>query len=250
MFMASGLAPKRPVQAVTRQRASRAVARFAAPPLHPSTSSVDAEATVLSSFELERERLSAEVAVASVELVSPPEPSITDSALVQWYLRNLEAHPLQTKCWTSFSGFLIGDITAQLLTEPTFVLSRALILAGYGFFVDAPAGNAFYNWLDSNIEPDHPKSAKAVGKKILIDQLIYAPLFTCILYSYLQIANGDAASIPQVLQDKALSTLLANYAVWPLAHALNFYYVPTEQRILYNNFVAVCWTTWLSYLAH
>jgi hypothetical protein len=32
---------------------------------------------------------------------------------------------------------------------------------------------------------------------------------------------------------------MANYAVWPLAHALNFYYVPTEQRILYNNFIAV-----------
>ena len=41
------------------------------------------------------------------------------------------------------------------------------------------------------------------------------------------------------MQDKVLPTLLANYAVWPLAHALNFYFVPTEQRILYNNFVAV-----------
>lgn len=41
------------------------------------------------------------------------------------------------------------------------------------------------------------------------------------------------------LQAKVVPTLLANYAVWPLAHALNFYYVPTEQRILYNNVVAV-----------
>jgi hypothetical protein len=40
----------------------------------------------------------------------------------------------------------------------------------------------------------------AVGKKILIDQLIYAPVFTCVLYSYLQFAHGDLASIPEVLQ--------------------------------------------------
>jgi Mpv17 / PMP22 family len=39
---------------------------------------------------------------------------------------------------------------------------------------------------------------------------------------------------------QVVPTLMANYAVWPLAHALNFYYVPTEQRILYNIFIAVC----------
>ena len=39
-----------------------------------------------------------------------------------------------------------------------------------------------------------------MGKKIIIDQLIYAPIFTCVLYTYLQIANGDVAGIPEVLQ--------------------------------------------------
>jgi len=53
-----------------------------------------------------------------------------------------------------------------------------------------------------------------------------------------------------LVQDKVWPTLLANWCIWPLAHGLNFYFVPTEQRILYNNFVAVCWTTWLSFLAH
>lgn len=53
-----------------------------------------------------------------------------------------------------------------------------------------------------------------------------------------------------MLQSKVWPTLLANWCIWPLAHGLNFYFVPTEQRILYNNFVAVCWTTWLSLIAH
>lgn len=192
-------------------------------------------------------------AVSSSEAASSPSDVLgwlTCSPPVRAYLRKLETHPLQTKCWTSFSGFFLGDVAAQLLTEPSFAIERTLILATYGFIIDAPAGNAFYNWLDANIEPGNAKSGSAVGKKILIDQLLYAPVFTCVLYTFLQLAHMDPAGIPAVLQDKVVPTLMANYAVWPLAHALNFYYVPTEQRILYNNFVAVCWTTWLSYLAH
>lgn len=241
-------------KAVLQHLANRSfVARAAVEP--PATSIKPESSDVPDSFnslDVKRLAASSEASISAVPLAEPASwvSTITDSGVVRWYLRNLEARPLPTKCWTSLSGFLIGDVTAQLLTEPTYVLSRTLILAGYGFFIDAPAGHAFYNWLDANVEPGSPKTAKAVGQKILIDQLIYAPIFTCILYTYLQLANGDAAAIPDVLQAKVVPTLMANYAVWPLAHALNFYYVPTEQRILYNNFVAICWTTWLSYLAH
>lgn len=33
--------------------------------------------------------------------------------------------------------------------------------------------------------------------------------------------------------------LLANYALWPLAHIINFKFVPVQQRILYINCVQV-----------
>lgn len=33
--------------------------------------------------------------------------------------------------------------------------------------------------------------------------------------------------------------LLANYAIWPLAHLINFRFVPSQQRILYINAVQV-----------
>lgn len=41
------------------------------------------------------------------------------------------------------------------------------------------------------------------------------------------------------MQAKLLSTLLANWTLWPLAHYFNFRYVPVEQRILFNNVVSV-----------
>lgn len=86
--------------------------------------------------------------LAVAEDVEIPAPGIADrlmaSAPVLFYMRNLEKYPLSTKCWTSFTGFFIGDVVAQALTEPEYAISRTLILAGYGFFIDAPVGNAFY----------------------------------------------------------------------------------------------------------
>ena len=36
---------------------------------------------------------------------------------------------------------------------------------------------------------------------------------------------------------------LANYVLWPLAHLVNFKYVPSDWRILFNNVVALGWVS-------
>lgn len=40
-------------------------------------------------------------------------------------------------------------------------------------------------------------------------------------------------------QDKLVKTIVANYILWPGAHFINFRFVPSEHRILYNNCVSV-----------
>jgi hypothetical protein len=106
---------------------------------------LDAMGTTLDvAIDGEREAVSTDDSTSTANPFQSTLARFTESAAVRWYLDSLERNPLQTKCWTSCTGFMIGDITAQLLTEPDFVLSRTLILAGYGFFIDAPAGNAFY----------------------------------------------------------------------------------------------------------
>jgi hypothetical protein len=83
------------------------------------------------------------------------------------------------------------------------------------------------------------------GALLLMDILdIWLQLQGSIVWRYptSPIATYWQSLVSMVVQDKVVPTLLANYTVWPLAHALNFYYVPTAQRILYNNFVAVCLT--------
>lgn len=41
----------------------------------------------------------------------------------------------------------------------------------------------------------------------------------------------------QVLREKYLKTVLVGYILWPLAHIINFRYVPGNLKILYVNCV-------------
>lgn len=49
-----------------------------------------------------------------------------------------------------------------------------------------------------------------------------------------------------MLQEKVPAALAANYAVWPVAHTINFSMVPPEGRVAYVNAVGVLWTAYLS----
>lgn len=53
------------------------------------------------------------------------------------------------------------------------------------------------------------------------------------------LVQGNPAAIIGTIQAKLIKTLLANYALWPLAHIINFKFIPSSQRILYINCVQV-----------
>lgn len=61
-------------------------------------------------------------------------------------------------------------------------------------------------------------------------------LITMITMTVLQ---GTPALIIPTIKAKLIKTLLANYAMWPLAHIINFKFIPSSQRILYINCVQV-----------
>ncbi len=121
-------------------------------------------------------------------------------------------------------------------------------------------------------------SPAAVVTKMALDQLLLSPIGICIFYSIIKTMEGrllfcyplDAYSaahahvmykvhhllytllyiwpvdfagqsdkITQTLKDKFWPTLLAGYAVWPLAHVINFRFIPNSQRVLYINAVNV-----------
>ena len=89
-----------------------------------------------------------------------------------------------------------------------------------------------------------------------IDQLIFTPVGIVIFYSCFRTLEGQPWKIPGTLKEKFFPTLFAGFAVWPLAHIINFRFVPSHQRVLYVNCITVrcrflppCTTsTWLEAL--
>eukprot|EP00882_Tetradesmus_deserticola_P029214 GHRQ01032678.1.p1 GENE.GHRQ01032678.1~~GHRQ01032678.1.p1 ORF type:complete len:126 (-),score=46.53 GHRQ01032678.1:310-687(-) len=84
--------------------------------------------------------------------------------------------------------------------------------------------------------PAHPIST------LLNPAAIYFAVIRCI--------EGHPELVMTTLQSKFLPTLAANYMIWPLAHIINFRFVPSEYRILYNNVVCIARLTGLSFLTH
>ena len=75
------------------------------------------------------------------------------------YNKSLSTNPLTTKCFTSFTGFILGDGIAQLASKPLdqYDYKRTARFAAFGFAIHAPGCHYFYRALDSIVFPSVPK---------------------------------------------------------------------------------------------
>lgn len=168
------------------------------------------------------------------------------------YTQKLAEKPLQVKTMTSFIGFTIGDLVAQipaLMDGKPWDATRTARMASFGLLLHGPIGHYWYEFLDRTIMPQASKSTAAVVSKMAIDQLLWAPVFTALFFSYMETAQGRPERAPDVVREKLWPTLKVNWTVWPLAHLINFRFIPSSQRILYINTVQVGYNAFLSTMA-
>ena len=53
-------------------------------------------------------------------------------------------------------------------------------------------GHVWYNTLDALVMPKDPKSNKAVVLKMLCDQVIWAPFFSCVFFTFIYLLQARA----------------------------------------------------------
>lgn len=94
--------------------------------------------------------------------------------------------------------------------------------------------------------PESMTSPAAVLSKMALDQFVSTPITTVIFFIYMRCIEGKPEDAWSYMMKKMKPTLLANWTLWPLAHIINFTFVPPAQRILYCNVVALFWTVILS----
>ena len=107
-------------------------------------------------------------------------------------------------------------------------------------------GHYYYGALDRGVVLAAPTAPLTVATKVAIDQLLFTPLCTLLFYAYKCASEGRPSHYTAELQEKLLPTLKAGWSLWPVAHVVNFAFVPTQHRILYANFVSVAGTFLLS----
>lgn len=182
--------------------------------------------------------------------------------LWQSYCTVLDEKPLITKIITGIVGAILGDLLAQYFSHrsnkqealkkgdaaPSFSydFARALRLVAFGAVIGTPLAHYWFKFLDETIMPTNPTAPLAVLIKMGMDQLLSAPIVTSLFFMSIRTLEGHPEEAWSTVQQKIKPTMLANYMLWPLAHIINFAFVPSSQRILYINVVAVFWTAIMS----
>jgi len=154
-----------------------------------------------------------------------------------------------TKTMTSFTGFVLGDLVAQspdLQKGKAWDSWRTAKLALFGLALHGPIGHYWYGFLDRTVMTAAPTSAAAVASKTAIDQILWAPIFTSIFFGSMKLLDGKQDEIPDEIREKLWPTMKVNWTVWPLAHVINFRFIPSSQRILYINVIQVGYNAFLS----
>ncbi|KAL7640809.1 UNVERIFIED_CONTAM: hypothetical protein RMT77_009094 [Armadillidium vulgare] len=111
-----------------------------------------------------------------------------------------------------------------------------------------PPHHYFYTWLDKVLPR---KTAKTVVKKILIDQIVAAPFFAITFFVGAGLLEGKSLRESyDEFKQKFPAVYLFDWCIWPPTQAINFYYVPTQYRVLYVNMITIIWDIFLSYMKH
>ncbi|CBN79193.1 conserved unknown protein [Ectocarpus siliculosus] len=173
--------------------------------------------------------------------------TVKDGAGGAWdaYNSALADKPILVKACTSFVGFSIGDFLAQKGTsKESFSYARLARMAAFGFLFHGTISHFFYNALDSALPGT---AAMTVIQKVIIDQVFWAPIFTLIFFTWIGVTSGASPSeIVAKVKSDLVQGVVGSWTVWPLAHTINFKFVPTEQRLLYINSIQIFYNVFLS----
>ncbi|KAL0281410.1 UNVERIFIED_CONTAM: hypothetical protein PYX00_002404 [Menopon gallinae] len=88
----------------------------------------------------------------------------------------------------------------------------------------------------------------AALKKVTIDQLLFAPIFTGMVLSVINFTNHFSVEsmIAKVKEDYP-DVIKNNYKVWPAVQLFNFYMVPLKYQVFAVQIVAILWNTYISW---
>lgn len=167
----------------------------------------------------------------------------------EWYLEWLDKQPLLTKALTSSLLVAVGDIVSQLVIEKVDHLDgrRLLNMSIIGGCLIGPTLHFWYGALNRLITG--ATSAAAIGR-LCCDQFLFAPFFIATIFGAIFALEGRLGALEQHLRTAWPEAIQSNWRLWIPAMFITFRFVPPHLQVLWVNFVALWWNTYLSYKSH
>lgn len=148
---------------------------------------------------------------------------------------------LYTNVTISISLSALGDIMEQSYEVYTGEMEkydsrRTMHMA----FSGAAVGVLCHHWYKVLDKFIIGKTFDMVVKKLLLDQLIFSPIMIVTFFGSIALFENDPyENFKQELREKFITLYRAEWMVWPPAQVINFYFLPTRYRVLYDNTISL-----------
>ncbi len=103
--------------------------------------------------------------------------------------------------------------------------------------VFGPAASKWFGFLQKKVQLGPGRANAEIAARVGLDQCVFAPAHLLVFLTTMSVMEGRD---PRAKLDAAyMSTLRANWLLWPWVQALNFKLVPLQHRLMVVNVVAL-----------
>uniref|UniRef100_A0A7N6AG61 Mitochondrial inner membrane protein Mpv17 n=1 Tax=Anabas testudineus TaxID=64144 RepID=A0A7N6AG61_ANATE len=163
------------------------------------------------------------------------------AGLWRTYQALMNKYPWTVQIVTAGSLVGVGDVISQQVIERRGLaqhnVRRTARMMSIGFCFVGPVIGSWYKVLDKLVVGG---SKSAAMKKMLVDQLCFAPCFLGAFLCITGALNGLTVE-ENVAKLKRL---------WPPVQIANFYFIPLHHRLAVVQVVAVAWNSYLTWKAN
>ncbi|CAB3220100.1 unnamed protein product [Arctia plantaginis] len=155
---------------------------------------------------------------------------------------------LYTNVTISVSLSALGDSIEQAYERYTghesgFNGKRTLHMA----FSGAAVGVLCHNWYKILDKMIVGKTVDMVIKKLMLDQLIFSPIMLVTFFGSIALFEEKPLdNFKEEVRHKFILLYQAEWLVWPPAQVINFYFLPTRFRVLYDNTISLGYDVYTS----
>lgn len=146
----------------------------------------------------------------------------------------------------------IGDLMEQTYEVYTkdmekYVYKRTIHMG----FSGAAVGVLCHHWYKVLDKFIIGKTTDMVIKKLILDQLVFSPIMIVTFFGSLALLEDNPVdNFKEEVAQKFLTLYKAEWMVWPPAQIINFYFLPTRFRVLYDNTISLGYDVYTSQVKH